>query len=75
MKMHRALLCCLTIAFAPLAAAQTQKPAATPPTPAPGVRPVIELRKDTRRESCEKQAADQKLRGGALEIFMTKCLG
>ncbi len=73
MKTLKALICSVAVLFAPLAAAQAQKPPAKAPQK-PGVRPVVELRQDAKREACEKQAAEKKLRGGALETFMTGCL-
>ncbi len=77
MKTLNALICCLAIAFAPLAAAQTQKPPAKGAAPAPAkpaVRPGVELRQDPKRESCERQADERKIRGEALETFMSRCL-
>lgn len=73
MKTLKALMCSLAVLFAPLAAAQAQKPPAKAPEKR-AVRPVVELRQDSKRESCEKQAAEKKLRGGALETFMSGCL-
>lgn len=76
MKTLNALLCGLTLAVAPLAAAQTQKPSAKPPASADkaGVKAVVELRQDPKREACQNQVSERKLTGEAREAFLSKCL-
>lgn len=76
MKTLNAMLCSLTLAFAPFAAAQTQapKPVAKADPSKPAAKAVVELRADPRRESCNDQAAERKLAGEAREKFLTTCL-
>ncbi len=75
MKILNALFCCLTIAFAPMAAAQAQKPPAKGAAPAKDVvRMGVELKQNPRQESCQKQASEKKLSGQALETFLSSCL-
>jgi hypothetical protein len=74
MKTLSAMICSLAMVFAPLAAAQSQKPPAKAPESAPPAKVLVDIKADARTEACNRQAAEKKLTGEAKENFLTTCL-